>query len=73
MKYELTYEEAVSLLPEKCREIFEKSREENLTNKQIAATMNISEKTVETNSIKLARKPLVEAERDDAPNEGHIS
>lgn len=29
-------EEAVSLLPEKCREIFRKSREENLTNKEIA-------------------------------------
>lgn len=40
-------QEAVSLLPEKCREIFKKSREENLTNKEIAALLNISEKTVE--------------------------
>ena len=49
--------EAVSLLPEKCREIFEKSREENLTNKQIAATMNISEKTVE-NQITIALRKI---------------
>lgn len=40
-------EEAVCLLPEKCREIFKKSREENLTNKEIASQLNISEKTVE--------------------------
>lgn len=39
--------EAVSLLPAKCKEIFKKSREEYLTNKVIAASMNISEKTVE--------------------------
>lgn len=49
--------EAVSLLPEKCRIIFEKSREENLTNKQIAATMNISEKTVE-NQITIALRKI---------------
>lgn len=40
-------EEAVSLLPDKCREIFRKSREENLTNKEIAGQLHISEKTVE--------------------------
>lgn len=40
-------EEAVSLLPAKCCEIFRKSREENLTNKEIAKELNISEKTVE--------------------------
>ncbi|WP_455639484.1 RNA polymerase sigma-70 factor [Parabacteroides sp.] len=40
-------EEAVSLLPEKCREIFKKSRKENLTNKEIAKELQISEKTVE--------------------------
>lgn len=40
---------------------------------QVVEMYDVSEKTVETNSIKLARKPLVEAERDDAPNEGHYS
>lgn len=40
-------EEAVSLLPEKCREIFSKSRNENLTNKEIAEELGISVKTVE--------------------------
>lgn len=40
-------EEAVCLLPEKCKEIFRKSREENLTNKEIAAQLHLSEKTVE--------------------------
>lgn len=49
--------EAVSLLPDKCREIFRKSREENLTNKKIAAQMNISEKTVE-NQITIALKKI---------------
>lgn len=40
-------EEAVSLLPPKCCEIFRKSREENLTNKEIAKELKLSEKTVE--------------------------
>lgn len=40
-------QEAVTLLPEKCREIFRKSREENLANKEIAVQLHISEKTVE--------------------------
>ena len=40
---------------------------------QVVEMYDASEKTVETNSIKLARKPLVEAERDDDPDEGHYS
>lgn len=40
-------QEAVTHLPTKCREIFKKSREENLTNKEIADLLNLSEKTVE--------------------------
>ena len=40
-------QEAVNLLPEKCREIFKKSREERFTNKEIAEQLHISEKTVE--------------------------
>ena len=40
---------------------------------QVVEMYDVSEKTVETNSIKLARKPLLEAERDDADGEGHMS
>ena len=43
-------EEAVSLLPDKCREIFRKSREENLTNKEIAG---------QRNRIKIIKRPSV--------------
>lgn len=50
-------EEAVSLLPDKCREIFRKSRGENLTNKEIAFLMGITEKTVE-NQIAIALKRI---------------
>lgn len=50
-------EEAVSLLPDKCREIFRKSREENLTNKEIAGQLYISEKTVE-GQITIALKKI---------------
>lgn len=50
-------EEAVTLLPEKCREIFLKSRVENQTNKDIAAGLGISEKTVE-NQITIALKKI---------------
>jgi RNA polymerase sigma-70 factor (ECF subfamily) len=40
-------EEAIGQLPEKCRMVYRKSREEGKTNKEIAAEMNVSEKTVE--------------------------
>ncbi|WP_099146841.1 RNA polymerase sigma-70 factor [Bacteroides sp. KFT8] len=50
-------EEAVSLLPEKCKKIFEKSRVDNLTNKEIAYSLDISEKTVE-NQITIALKKI---------------
>ena len=53
----LLIEEAVSLLPDKCREIFRKSREENLTNKEIAGQLHISEKTVE-GQITIALKKI---------------
>jgi RNA polymerase sigma factor (sigma-70 family) len=35
-------------LPEKCRMVFQLSRTEHLSNKEIASRLNISEKTVET-------------------------
>lgn len=53
----LLIEEAVSLLPEKCREIFELSRNEGKTYKEIAADLNLAEKTVE-NQITIALKKI---------------
>lgn len=50
-------QEAVCLLPDKCREIFRKSRGENLTNKEIAEQLQISEKTVE-GQITIALKKI---------------
>lgn len=37
----------VNALPPKCREIFVMSRDQGLTHKQIASTLNLSEKTVD--------------------------
>ncbi|MES2275985.1 MAG: RNA polymerase sigma-70 factor [Bacteroidota bacterium] len=39
--------EAIDLLPEKCRIVFKKSREEGLSNAQIADELGVSEKNVE--------------------------
>ncbi|WP_316837785.1 RNA polymerase sigma-70 factor [Pedobacter nutrimenti] len=39
-------------LPEKCKEIFQMSREQHLSNKEIAVKLNISEKTV---SVQISR------------------
>lgn len=53
--------EAVSTLPAKSREIFRKSRNEGMTNADIAASMGISVKTVEghiTRSLKAIRVAL---------------
>lgn len=58
---ELLIQEAVYSLPERVREIFEKSRVENLTNKKIAEELNISVKNVEahiTKALKLIKKYL---------------
>jgi RNA polymerase sigma-70 factor (ECF subfamily) len=52
-------QELLDTLPEDCKETFRLSREENLTYKQIAALLGISEKTVEkrmTKSLKHLRK-----------------
>lgn len=54
-------EEAVCSLPEKCREVFLKSRKQNLTNKEISEKMQISVKTVEaqiTKALKHIREYL---------------
>ena len=56
-------EEAVLSLPEKCGEVFRKSREEHLSNQEIAKEMQISVKTVEaqiTKALKMIRKYLGE-------------
>lgn len=50
---------AVEELPEKCREIFQLSRDEGLTYNEIAAHLNISSKTVE-NQMGIAFKKLRE-------------
>lgn len=50
---------AIETLPEKCRDIFLLSRKENLTYKQIAEKLDISQKTVE-NQIGIALKKLRE-------------
>ena len=51
--------QAISKLPERCREIFELSRFENLKNKEIAEKLRITEKTVEnqiTKALNILRK-----------------
>lgn len=46
---------AVAGLPDKCREVYKLSREEQLTHKEIASRLNISTKTVE-NQLTIALK-----------------
>lgn len=56
-------QEAILALPDKCREVFLKSRTKNLTNQEIAESMDISIKTVEaqiTKALKQIRKFLGE-------------
>ncbi|RYY36651.1 MAG: RNA polymerase sigma-70 factor [Sphingobacteriaceae bacterium] len=50
-------EESIAALPEKCRQIFVMSRKEYLSNKEIAAKLNLSVKTVE-NQITIALRYL---------------
>jgi len=45
-------EQCINALPEKCRIVFLLSREKNLSNKQIAEELDISEKTVEGHMTK---------------------
>ncbi|MDR0961995.1 MAG: RNA polymerase sigma-70 factor [Mediterranea sp.] len=56
-------QDAVCALPDRCREVYQKSREENLTNQEIADDMSISVKTVEaqiTKALKHIKKHLGE-------------
>ena len=49
-------QEAVLALPDKCREVFQLSRSENLTNQEIATQLNISVKTVEAQITKALKR-----------------
>lgn len=54
-------EQEIAALPKKMREIFEMSRNGNLSHKEIAAELALSEKTVKkqiNNSLKILRKKL---------------
>lgn len=53
--------EAICSLPDRCREIFQKSRTEHLSNKEIAESLNVSVKNVEaqiTKALKLIKNYL---------------
>lgn len=53
--------EAICSLPDRCREIFQKSRAEHLSNKEIAENLNVSVKNVEaqiTKALKLIKAYL---------------
>lgn len=58
------YNKSIAALPERCREVFQLSRHENLSTKEIAIRLHISPKTVEnqiTKALKLLRIALKEA------------
>ena len=59
----VAFEKAINQLPEKTSAVFRKSRLENLTVREIATSMGLSEKAVEyhiTNSLKILRLSLKE-------------
>lgn len=49
-------QEAMLALPDKCREVFQLSRNENRTNQEIATQLNISVKTVEAQITKALKR-----------------
>ncbi len=52
------YNDTLNTLPEKCQLIFRMSREQEMTNKEIAKTLGLSEKSIEkhkTNALKVLR------------------
>lgn len=60
---ELLYRQALERLPERCREVFVLSRQQNLKYAEIATAMNISVKTVENQmgkALKILHKELKE-------------
>ena len=54
LKYNL--EREVNLLPPKCRKVYELSRNENKSNKEISVELSISEKTVENHITRALRQ-----------------
>lgn len=52
----LNINKEVELLPVKCKSVFELSRKEHKTNKEIASELGISEKTVENHLTKALRR-----------------
>ena len=57
---EALFNKSLNKLPERCREIFELSRFHGLKNREIAAKLNLSEKTVENQVTKALRILKVE-------------
>ena len=56
-------EEAILSLPDKCRDVFLKSRNEEMSNREIAEQLNISVKTVEaqiTKALKAIRSYITD-------------
>lgn len=51
-----TIESEIRLLPDKCRSVYELSRKEHKSNKEIAAALGISEKTVENHLTKALKR-----------------
>ncbi len=49
-------QEAIASLPDRCKEVFQLSRDEHLTNKEIAEKLDISVKTVEAQITKALKK-----------------
>ncbi|MHB1178949.1 MAG: RNA polymerase sigma-70 factor [Daejeonella sp.] len=49
-------EKEINFLPSKCRSVFELSRKEHKTNREIAVVLGISEKTVENHLTKAIRR-----------------
>ncbi len=61
--YEKHLEKVVSSLPDKCKTVYQLSRNEHLSHKEIAQRLNISTKTVEnhiTKALQIIRKAIKE-------------
>jgi len=63
---ETLFNKSLNKLPERCREVFELSRFQGLKNREIAAKLNLSEKTVE-NQVTKALHILKEELKDYLP------